>query len=393
MTTSLAALAATSSAQTSAGVSVPNSSINCPSPVLDITDSNYEIKTEFYTREGLWKLVPSLEFAKQIQNTGLNNSSPSTNLNYNASQTGQNTQSPLNHNNNDPVKINLFTFKKNIIFKDFHLNSQSNRRNLCRKCSSTKKPNRLNKLAESDSDEDNSDVIFSNIGENSSESESGSDLEKACRQCKTNLSRYDSESSADSYKKFPNQILDLMIFNYGREIYNYESGSVNYKGEFKNFIDKKTYKCMMSTCFDVNEAATVCNTLSLQLNKTININLSSSDFDKINFSTAPSQLSLIVAAGFNKGEIHMHLYFTITRILFEKKHHSKRLGILIKFNLIIRNFLKNIRFKNFQILFLIINHVHVYDEVRYTILRQKKICFHSSKLTIKHKLLKQVLKK
>ncbi|RNA12953.1 hypothetical protein BpHYR1_052422, partial [Brachionus plicatilis] len=65
-----------------------------------------------------------------------------------------------------------------------------------------------------------------------------------------------------------------MIFNYGREIYNYESGSVTNKGGFKNFIDKKTYKCLMSTFFDVNEADTLCNTISLQLNKTENTNLS-----------------------------------------------------------------------------------------------------------------------
>lgn len=61
----------------------------------------------------------------------------------------------------------------------------------------------------------------------------------------------------------------------------------------------------MSTCFDINKVATVCNTALLQLNKTININLSSSDFEKMSFSTTTSQLSLIVAAGFNKGEIHV----------------------------------------------------------------------------------------
>lgn len=225
MTTSIATMAASNSAQTTSGVPVPNS----PSPVLDITDSSYEIKTEFYTREGLWKLIPSLEFARQIQS--LNTSS--TSQTYNASQSGQNLQSTLSQNSNDPVKISFFTFKKNTIFKDFYLNSKSNRKNLCRRCSSNKKPNRLNKLAESDSDEDNSDVIFSNIGENSSEADSESDSERACRQCKTNLSRHDSESSTDSFKKYPNkpnnQILELMLFNYGREIYTYESGSVNFK--------------------------------------------------------------------------------------------------------------------------------------------------------------------
>ena len=61
----------------------------------------------------------------------------------------------------------------------------------------------------------------------------------------------------------------------------------------------------MSTCFDINLTASISNTVSLQLAKPQNANLLNSDFDKINFSTSTSQLSLIVAAGFNKGEIHV----------------------------------------------------------------------------------------
>lgn len=233
MTTSLAALAATSSsAQTGSGVSVSTNTTNSPSPVLDITDTNYEIKAEFYTREGLWKLVPTLELARQLHNISLNSSLPNSSQSYNNTQCGQNNQPLSGQNNNDPVKLNTFTFKKSVVFKDFFLNSKSNRRQLCHRCSSTKKPHRLNKLAESDSDEDNSDVIFNNIGDNSSETQTDSDSEKACRQCKTHLSRNDSESSTDSFRKYSksnDQILELMLFNYGREIYTYETGSSNFK--------------------------------------------------------------------------------------------------------------------------------------------------------------------
>lgn len=79
----------------------------------------------------------------------------------------------------------------------------------------------------------------------------------------------------------------------------------------------------MSTCFDINRAATVCNTVSLQLNKT---NLSNSDFDKFNFSTASTQLSLIVAAGFNKGEIHVFDLFKKEASVF----YNNQVKILIR---------------------------------------------------------------
>lgn len=237
MTTSLAALVATNSTpQACSGVSESNNLTNCSSPVLDITDSNYEIKAEFYTREGLWKLVPALEFARQVHNLNLNSSLPNSSQAYSNTQAGQNVQSLSSQNNNDPVKLNLFTFKKSLIFKDFSLNSKSNRRQLCHRCLSSKKTNRLNILAESDSDEDNSDIIFSNVGDNSSETETDSDSDKKCGQCRIDL---DSESSTDSNRKYSkpdDQILDVIIFNYGREIYFYNSDPSNIKVLFINFF-------------------------------------------------------------------------------------------------------------------------------------------------------------
>ncbi|CAF0909785.1 unnamed protein product [Brachionus calyciflorus] len=331
MTTSLAALAASSTAHTtsnslmSTNLSTTNNQKANSSPGVDINDLTSDIKTEFYTREGLWKLIPSLEYVKQTQNSS-NPVSPNSNYNNNTSQnTSSQTNQNLNINSNsDPVKISLFNFTKSQVFRDFYINTRENVKNLCHEClkSQRREKKRLNKLNESESnDEDNNDVIFKSQMYNDSSDEdddnnwSDSDdySQRLCRLCKVNLIRNDfidsSDSESDDESKKNNtkssSSLSLMIFNYAREIYTYESTPVSSKAELKNIIDKKTYKTVMSTCFDINTTATLSNTLSLQLTRAQNANLSNSDFDRINFSTSPSQLSLIVAAGFNKGEIHV----------------------------------------------------------------------------------------
>lgn len=247
MTTSLAALAASSTAHTSSSVlmstnlSNQNQNTNSPSPVIDITDSNYEIKTEFYTREGLWKLVPSFEYARQMQTTTQNANSPNTNSTYNTlpntNQTNQTTQTFQTNSNNDPVRISLFKFKKNFIFKEFYKNAKS-RKNLCNTCSKRRQEKiKLNKLNESNTDdEDNSDVIFSHKYEDSSDegwSDSDSEIDKLCKLCKSNIaSDGNSESSED---KANDPSLNLMIFNYAREIYTHESAPVYTKVFFEEF--------------------------------------------------------------------------------------------------------------------------------------------------------------
>ena len=69
------------------------------------------------------------------------------------------------------------------------------------------------------------------------------------------------------------------------------------------------YKTFVSTCLDANKAASAANTNVLQA-KRINYsssNLSNSDKNSTNsaFNTAATYLSLVVAAGFAKGEIHV----------------------------------------------------------------------------------------
>jgi hypothetical protein len=99
----------------------------------------------------------------------------------------------------------------------------------------------------------------------------------------------------------------------------------------KNLIDKKVYRSFISTCFDINLLASNLNTLDLQ-NKSVQQNktdLLSNDTNSISSNTtttmssmstgvgmssgnvttkmnlSPSYLSLIIAAGFSKGEIHV----------------------------------------------------------------------------------------
>lgn len=108
----------------------------------------------------------------------------------------------------------------------------------------------------------------------------------------------------------------------------------------RNLIDKKVYRSFISTCFDVNTLASNLNTLDLQNKSVTKTDLSANETNangaplsnptpvnstssasstsssssasssnaggaitKLNFS--PSCLSLILAAGFNKGEIHV----------------------------------------------------------------------------------------
>jgi len=96
----------------------------------------------------------------------------------------------------------------------------------------------------------------------------------------------------------------------------------------KNLIDKKVYRSFISTCFDINLMASNLNTLDLQ-NKSVQQNktdLLTNDTNSISNMTtssmstgvstssgnvatkmnlSPSCLSLIIAAGFSKGEIHV----------------------------------------------------------------------------------------
>ncbi len=63
------------------------------------------------------------------------------------------------------------------------------------------------------------------------------------------------------------------------------------------------YKTFMSTCFDINSNASIANTIALQNNSSPTHPSSSKNKAELNLT--PSCLSLIVAAGFNRGEIHV----------------------------------------------------------------------------------------
>lgn len=63
---------------------------------MEGTDANLEIKTEFYTREGVWKLVNASEFVRQSSQQ-----SSSSQSYYGANQTTSSTLNGSNIGNNN----------------------------------------------------------------------------------------------------------------------------------------------------------------------------------------------------------------------------------------------------------------------------------------------------
>ena len=63
----------------------------------------------------------------------------------------------------------------------------------------------------------------------------------------------------------------------------------------------------MSTCFDINSNASIANTIALQTNSSPTMLASNDGNSKVKseLNLSPTALSLIVAAGFNRGEIHV----------------------------------------------------------------------------------------
>ena len=114
----------------------------------------------------------------------------------------------------------------------------------------------------------------------------------------------------------------------------------------KNLVDKKAYRTFISTCFDINVTASKLNTLELQ--KSIAVSPSSVSLDAASsltngsrdvvinalssqeaaFNTSPSYLSLIIAAGFNKGEIHLFDGFKKEASVFYNNHVNYQTLIL-----------------------------------------------------------------
>ena len=106
----------------------------------------------------------------------------------------------------------------------------------------------------------------------------------------------------------------------------------------KNLVDKKAYRTFISTCFDINVTASKLNTLELQksiaassssislteasslTNGSRDISIKALSSQEAAFNTSPTYLSLIIAAGFNKGEIHLFDGFKKEASVFYNNH-------------------------------------------------------------------------
>ena len=250
------------------------------STMVDTGDTNYEIKTEFYTREGMWKQVPNGEYIRQLQQQqqqqqsmspqyqqmhgGMNGSSANvSNGNQQSSMGGGQTSS-----SNDSVKIGVFRYSKRSIFKKINDDSSTRtRRKSFRtklKCFHCQREQSDDDDDDDDEDEivnkdennsqensdydDDDDVIFTKVknadsdydGEDdSSDNDDGDDdttNQLKCKYCKQFLRKKRNDecdnkrlASAKSLGNENLKSLDLMLFNYAREIYFYEFNPVKSK--------------------------------------------------------------------------------------------------------------------------------------------------------------------
>ena len=227
MTTSLAALAAASSSHSSSSTvlmspaSFQNSNNLSSISSSDITDSHMDIKTEFYTREGLWKLVPNGEYVRQQQQQQQQQSISQNSMG--GGQVNNYTQSSFN----EPVKLNVFKFSKN----------DEKRRNVCEKC--ILELQEKNKKETEDKNvqfnvyrsyDDNEDVVmFGQQQSNSTcvdDSDDDHDDDESLDDCEKNVNEPQS-----TYCKYcsASLCLDLVLFNYAREIYFYEFNTIKSK--------------------------------------------------------------------------------------------------------------------------------------------------------------------
>ena len=389
MSTSLAALAASSNTHSPStvlmstsnqtnnnnnynqtSISSPPIAANTSSVLLDVNDSNYEIKTEFYTREGVWKMLPNCEYVRQLQqaqtqsqmqnqqtvsspvssNNQLNNINQQQAQNTGAVQSGTTTP-------NDPVKVGVFKYTNKKIFRN---TTKSNPKNLkkivCSYCNKEQTVSR-NEFDEEEEEEDEtdeeddyesddvdvydeSDDYYSDDDEDSNSSDEEvesfklkehdddddviftklNESEVKCKHCSRQIKLSKLSRRSKQNKKLKSSTgsvnsssLDLLLFNYSREIYFYELNSIRSasstsasSSDQRNLVDKKIYKTFTSTCFDINRNASVLNTLALQSNISP---MQASKNSANNLNISPSNLSLIVAAGFSKGEIHVFDFF------------------------------------------------------------------------------------
>lgn len=268
----------TSNANTSTSSNYASTSAVASSSLIDINDSNIEIKTEFYTREGLWRLVPNCEYIRQQQTQyQLQQQANNSQLNQTSSSNGQlstNNQTYLNSNTtnpNDPVKIGIFNFSKRMFSPAYENDGR-----VCQSCATRLKLEnidhdddddvictkfRLNSYEDDENDEDNvDDDEYDYEEENESEIDESYDDDVVincspivdnsqsnkiiCKYCNNSIILNDnntksptscsSVSTASSVSASPS--LDMLIFNYAREIYFYEFNQIKTNKVFLLFI-------------------------------------------------------------------------------------------------------------------------------------------------------------
>lgn len=208
-------------------------------------------------------------------------------------------------------------------------------------------------------EDDDDDVIFTKFGgqiqqnaksktkSSQKESQRNQQLMMVCKLCNRKLVAANdtrkktakSQSNQDNVDTLSSPSLDLILFNYAREIYTYEFNSVKSKTpnpnpgsdashQTRNMIDKKAYKTFVSTCFDINHTASIANTLVYQTKVPISFtSIQNANLLNPQLNLAPSYLSLIVAAGFNKGELHVFdvfkkdasIFFNNTKLIDKTK--------------------------------------------------------------------------
>lgn len=279
----------------------------------------------------------------------------------NVSQVQTQTSTP-----NELVQAKLFRFSKRLLVQDTFLNGAelenlplstrlgAGKTRLCSKClTKTKSISEAARKPTLEYDDDD-DVVVTKLahtaGVKFTLNEAGS-----CPQCGSTDDLNDEETFNESENK-SSPHLDVLVFNYSKEIYMYEFNQLpasrppptrsptSQPPSQKNLIDKKVYKTYMSSCLDVNYMASAVNTRALQLLANANTTSSSQQQSSpsiimspvtaglspnatptkrstpgmaassaprdildasFRFSITPTNLSLIVAAGFAKGEIHV----------------------------------------------------------------------------------------
>ena len=262
--------------------------------MVDVGDSVYEVKTEFYTREGIWRLVPNCEYIRQLQQQQ-QQASPqyqqqqqqqpgSVSMNggagmANSSQQQSMGQSSYVANSNDPCKIGIFKYSKRTIYnlqaeERAKIRADSRRTRLvCSHCDKEQSEDEYssslgnsktfcgdNNNEDSGEHDDDEDVVFTKFKTFDSEDSSDFDDEYddddysdtqntntntnsneqkqtslVCKYCKHVLIKSATSQSGQLVKSNVNNMsanvlsLDLMLFNYAREIYFYEFNSVRAK--------------------------------------------------------------------------------------------------------------------------------------------------------------------